>query len=82
MIAICFLASKNNISRATQDPQFVRPFPCHSPYLLSMESQSVPGGIAASQQRMNRVLGGAEMVIDETGEKMREEFLNFLETYL
>ena len=42
----------------------------------------MPGGIAASQQRMNRVLGGAELVIDETGEKMREEFLNFLETYL
>lgn len=30
---------------------------------------------------MNRILGGAEMVVDETGEKMREEFLNFLETY-
>lgn len=30
---------------------------------------------------MNRVLGGAEIVVDETGERMREEFLNFLETY-
>lgn len=41
-----------------------------------MESQ---GGVA-QQQRMNRVLGGAELVVDETGERMREEFLNFLET--
>lgn len=39
-------------------------------------------GGAGGAHRMNRILGGAEMVVDETGGKMREEFLNFLETYI
>lgn len=43
-----------------------------------MESQ----GHVEGTHRMNRVLGGAEMIVDETGERMREEFSNFLETYL
>lgn len=31
--------------------------------------------------RSNRVLGGAEQVVDETGQRMKDEFLTFLETY-
>lgn len=46
-----------------------------------MDSQAAANGPAGGTHRMNRVLGGAEIVVDETGERMREEFLNFLETY-
>lgn len=50
----------------------------------AMESQGTVGGGgggAEGMHRMNRILGGAETVVDETGERMKEEFLNFLETY-
>ena len=40
-------------------------------------NQTTAGGV----HRSNRVLGGAEMVVDETGQKMKDEFLTFLETY-
>lgn len=46
-----------------------------------MDSQGAVAGGGEGTHRMNRILGGAEMVVDETGERMREEFLNFLETY-
>lgn len=36
------------------------------------------GGTQTS--RNNQLLGGVDKVVDETGEKVREEFLNFLET--
>jgi hypothetical protein len=37
---------------------------------------------AGGVHRSNRVLGGAEQVVDETGQKMKDEFLTFLETYI
>lgn len=43
-----------------------------------MEASQIPVGGA---HRQNRILGGAEVVVDETGEKMKDEFLTFLETY-
>lgn len=44
---------------------------------MDHQEQQPQGGA----HRSNRVLGGSETVIDETGEKMKDEFLTFLESY-
>lgn len=48
----------------------------------SIYSQSQTNALAASQvplpRKPNEVLGGGEKVVDETGEKVKEDFLHFL----
>lgn len=50
--------------------------------LLMNAHQDDPRPFSGGTQttRNNQLLGGVDKVVDETGEKVREEFLNFLET--